>query len=73
MKVTNNSDVDISDEEIKNIVNSNVSIDLIDEASEIIVSEELYITLVVNEGYDMSRELSIGKLTEEMRWGLDDE
>jgi len=73
MKVTNNSDANISDVEIEEIVRNDVRINLFNRTEEMIVSSDCFVTLVVKSSrYANGIELChVGKLNKKMRWGLD--
>lgn len=73
MKVRNDSDAKISDEEIKDIVNRNARINLLNKTSDIIVTADCFIVLAVDVGLDEPEFVKVGKLNKKMRWGLDDE
>lgn len=75
MKIRNDSTAKITDQEIKDIVNSNARINLINKTSEIIVSSDCHVILVVVGGTDEPEPefVNIGKLNKKMRWGLDDD
>lgn len=69
MKVTNNSDIKISDEEINEIVKADVRINLWNRVKEIIVEKDTRVILVEDIGEPNF--LWVGKLNKSMRWGLD--
>ena len=75
MKVTNDSNAKISDDEIVEIVKRHVRINLYNKTSDIIITLGCDIVLAVDSGCDegVPEFVRVGKLAKIECWGIDDE
>lgn len=72
MKVRNDSGVEISDVEIKDIVERNVRINLFNRTTQIRVYSDYSIILSIDAGTEDDELVNVGKLNKKMRWDLGD-